>query len=125
MLRPYQSSDYAMIKDWMGRRGFPVPPEQFLPDDGFVVGDYAAGFLYVTSSGNMAWLEWVSANPDKTAEERSLGLDALLFHVEQIAKEKGMLAIFSSSKLDAYGKVLERNGFQKSDDGVTHYLRSL
>ncbi len=125
MIREYAPSDYPTIKEWMGRRGFPVPPEAYLPDAGFMVGDFAAGFLYETKSGGMGWLEWVSSNPDKDPKDRALALDALLFHVAQIAQEKGIKALFSSSALEAYGKVLERNGFQKSDSGVTHYIRSL
>lgn len=126
IIKPFDpGSDYGMISEWMSAKGFPVPPRPFLPEAGFIVDGAACGFLYEAKTGSLGWLEWVSGNPILSSEERKAALDALVSHIATFAKEKGLLALFSSSKLKAYDSVLERNGFQRSDDLVTHYVRRL
>jgi hypothetical protein len=112
------------VRRWGKKHAFPLPPEQMLPDTGFIVNEIACGFLYVTNS-SLGWIEWVFSNPEKTKEERAEGLDLVFKAVQKLSKELGIQALFSAAATKAYANVLERNGFNETDKSVTHYLKIL
>src|SRR6478609_4128412 len=121
MIEPFRYSQHAeMVSKWGDKYKFPLPPYQFLPNRGYVVDDTACGFLYNTDS-RLGWIEWVFANPEKTAEERKRCLDILFKTLIETAKELGMEAIFSAASHEGYREVLKRCEFSESDRNVTHF----
>lgn len=112
------------VKAWGAKHEFPLPPKEFLPDVGLVVNDAAVGFVYTTNS-KMAWIEWVFANPDKTAEERKESLDHLMSALEKVAIIGGMKVLFSASGTHAYREILGRNGFQETDKNMIHHVKGI
>lgn len=113
---------YESMRAWMQQRGFSAPPVDILPEDGFVVDDTAMGFLYTTTSGKMSFAEWITSNSEKSKEDRANALDSLMCLLINFAKAKGMIAVFSYSKMDAFSVILERNGFFSTDEGMKHYI---
>lgn len=114
----------VMVNTWGEKHDFPLPPKNFLSNVGFVVNETACGFLYTTNS-DLAWIEWVFGNPEKTREERTLGIDLLMKLLEATAKEAGCRAIFTSAGSAAYRAVLERNKFDPMETTVSHHLKVL
>jgi hypothetical protein len=113
--------DAPTVIEWGKAHTFPLPPQECLPDIGYIANETAAGFLYTTNS-RLAWMEWVFADPKKSKEERAQALDTLIEYLCAVAEDKGCLAVFSASGFKAFSEVLERNGFKESDSGMKHYL---
>lgn len=112
------------VSKWLEKHQFPLPPEQMLPPEGYMIEDIACGFLYTTDS-TFGWIEWVFSNPTKTKEERQVALDLLMALLEAQAKDLGVEVIFSSASVNAYHAILKRNGFMETDRDVTHYVKML
>lgn len=112
------------VMKWGSKHKFPLPAKEFLPETGIMVDDSAVGFVYLSNS-NLAWIEWIFSNPEKSPDERKEALDLLMSTLEKIAIAHGMKAIFSSSGHDGYRKVLERNGFQETDVNVVHHIKGI
>jgi hypothetical protein len=122
---PFSYEEHAeRVNEWGERHHFPLPPPDLLPDIGMMVDDTAVGFLYSTNS-KLGWIEWIFANPEKTPEERKEAIDTLLSALEKAAIIRGMKVLFSSSGSDAFKGVLERNGFAKTDENVTQYVKGV
>lgn len=73
----------------------------------------------------MGWCEWVFSNPDKPKAERTEALDILFQLIEAAAKEFKMQILFSAAAIPAYAEVLERNGYEKTDKNVTHFIKKI
>ena len=122
---PFKYQDHAdKIAHWGKKYQFPFPSEDFIPDLGCIVNDAACGFLYLTNS-KLCLIEWIFANPEKTAEERKEALDGVIHFLTQLALGLGKKAIFSYSATEAYRKVLDRNGFVKTDSDMTHHVKRI
>jgi hypothetical protein len=114
----------SMVNKWAEKHSFPLPPKEYLPETGLIVEDTAAGFVYLSNS-NLAWVEWIFSNPEKSPEERQESIDSLMSTLEKIAIAHGAKALFSSSGSEGYRKVLERNGFTETDKNVIQHIKRI
>lgn len=94
-IRKLKTSDYNDVlirwwKDW----GWQAPAKDFLPDNGeggmmVLLEDrpVCAGFIYLTSNSNIAWIEWIISDKNYKEERSkaiSLLLDTLILTSEKI-----------------------------------------
>ncbi len=94
-IRKLNPSDYEDVlvgwwKDW----GWQAPAKDFLPDNGeggmmVLLEDrpVCAGFIYLTSNANIAWIEWIISDKNYKEERSkaiSLLLDTLILTSEKI-----------------------------------------
>jgi len=104
-IRQLNPSDYDDIlvgwwKDWGWKE---APAKDFLPNDGqggVIVFDndtpVCAGFLYVGSNAQVAWIEWIVSNK-KVKENRKEALNYLLESLILYCKELNMKYVFASN----------------------------
>lgn len=127
-IRPFTLEDYPTIHRWWVDHKWTPLPHDLLPVHGFVVEENGvmilAGWLYQSDS-KIGWLEWIISNPESTHEDRSSAIDLLINVVIYKAKELGMKALFSSLKHDGLMKKYLANGFVKTDENVTNFIRGI
>lgn len=126
--------DLVTVREWWKGHKHPEIPAEALPKVGIIIeGDeieqgsdlqpQAVGWLYECNSAPVAWVEWITANPALSpfAVRRSVGT-LLKFMVEE-ATRNGYVILFSTCRQQALGRILESEGFVKTDDSVSHFLR--
>lgn len=132
-LREYQKSDYPILVEWWRGHGWSAVPESVLPKLGVVVCEregvrddpVCAGFLYMDNSVGVCWLEWIVSNPYASGFSVARGITELNRFMEGRAKEMGYGAMLTCCRQASLARFYERAGFQKTDSGVTHLIKSL
>jgi len=97
-----KDSDWNTLVEWWNSwPEWPVPPKDFLPDNGkggFMVEKQdqpiVAGFLYITNSKG-ALLEWIISNPKYRENDRDKAIELLIQGAENVCKKQGIKYIFS------------------------------
>jgi len=101
-IRMLKDSDWnTLVEWWSAWPEWPVPPKDFLPDNGkggFMVEKQnqpiVAGFLYITNSKG-ALLEWIISNPKYRENDRDKAIELLIQGAENVCKKQGIKYIFS------------------------------
>lgn len=122
-------NDYDEIAKWWKSQGWPVIPPQMMAPSGFIAEDdkgqkIAATWMFPTNCPIFI-MEWTVGNPDVQHEVRSEGLKMVTDAACDWAKENGAIQVFTMTKHERFIKKLEEYGFQKTDSGMTHLMRSL
>lgn len=123
-MRFIEDTDYETLSTWWAAYKFPVVPKDSLPKNGFIIDNTCAGFIYCTDS-NIAWLEFVIANPHASKEARKEGLQKLLLGLTGLAKELGYKVIFSSVNHSGLMERYLEAGFEKTDQNMTNFMRRI
>lgn len=114
---------------WWQDHGWPPIPLVALRTMALLAEDggkpLAAGFVYTASTGSFAMLEWVVTNPAAAPLLAFRAVNALVEFAVAECQRRGYAALFTTCRQAALGRVYEKNGFIKTDEGVTHYLRPL
>lgn len=118
-----------MSEAWRKARGWPEMPDHAMPAMGvmcFVSGVPAAScFLYRTDS-SVGIMEWLTTNPELDGDTRSIAQDHLIESIELAAKTgMGMKYIFSFCSHKPLIDRLQRKGFLKTDENMTHFVKVL
>lgn len=116
--------DYDTLSSWWKAYKFPVVPQDSLPKNGFIIDNTCAGFIYCTDS-NIAWLEFIVANPSISRAERQNGLKDLISGLTGLAKELGYSHVFTSTNHPGLEKLLVETGYTVQDKNVAHLMRSI
>lgn len=121
------NEDYAVVATWWPAHGWNVVPQVVLPKCGVMVESdagepMAAAWLYMDNSVGVAWMEWAVTNPKNTPKQSYLAITMLVQAVREVALELDYGVLMTSARQEALVRVYERNGFTKSDTGVTHLL---
>lgn len=119
--------DYPVAEQWWPAHGWKAVPRAVLPKCGVMVESddrepMAVAWLYMDNSVGVAWMEWTVTNPKNTARQSYLAITMLTQAVREVALELNYGVVMTSAKQEALVRIYERNGFQKSDEGVTHLL---
>lgn len=113
---------------WWSAWKFPVPPVKCLPERGVIVsdeeGDLYGGFLYLTD-GRIGWMEWVVSNKGASVKRRRGALLYLIEILSKMAKEEGMVLLFTSTVLEGFRNSLNKCGFMPGDSGMYQLIKSL
>ncbi len=126
-VRTYQEeTDYPIFAKWWEGHDFqPVPPH-ILPTLGNVVlkdGEpIAAAWLYLDSSTPVAMMEWIVTDPANNPKVSAVGITHAVQSLKSAAFAAGYPIILSSCRQESLARLLERTGFERSDEGVTHLI---
>ena len=103
-IRLLTDDDYPTLSEWWVAGKFPVPPKDYLPEDGkgglMVYKDdveICAGYLFFTNS-KIAWSEFIVANNMYREKDRKEAIRFLIREIANIFREKGFKLIFTSIK---------------------------
>lgn len=127
-------ADHATFAKWWELHGWPVLPKAALSTLGIVVelvgqdGEkepIVAGWIYMASTNAMAMLEWIVSNPAAQPITIARAISVLLEVVSDECKARGCAVVFSAIKQPALGRIFQKAGFQKQDEGMTHFTRIL
>ncbi|HWL54278.1 MAG TPA: hypothetical protein VNQ90_17695 [Chthoniobacteraceae bacterium] len=118
--------DYQTVRGWWEAHGWSAVPVQVLPRLGIVAergGEpTAAGWLYMDNSVGVGWLEWLVARPDASPRDVYRALASVIEFIRSEAKRMGYHTLISTCRQESLGRLLERNGFNQSDTGVSHFV---
>lgn len=117
-------TDYNTLSSWWKHYNFPVIPKDSLSKNGFIIDNTCAGFIYCTDS-NIAWLEFIVANPSISRDQRQNGLIDLISGLTGLAKELGYSHVFTSTNHPNLEKLLVETGYTLQDRNVSHLMRSI
>lgn len=125
--RYVSKADYdSVLVGWWNAWGFPVPVVECLPERGIIVsdgeGDLYGGFLYLTDGG-IGWMEWVVSDKDAAVERKRGALEFLTDVLTGMAKDEGMLMVFTSTVLPGFANGLKKCGFRDGDRGVYQFIK--
>lgn len=128
MIRNYTDADYPMLVNWWKEQKWPVIPKASLSNLGYISYQNnlptAAAFLYTTNS-NLAWLEWMIANPQYDWETRQEAIYELIDHISEEAKKQGYSILFTSVSNKRLMEKYVNKGFIVTDTDMTNMLRGL
>ena len=119
--------DYPTVSEWWRAHGWEPVNIGALPKLGIIAEDEAkegvcAGWLYMDNSCGVSMLEWMVTSPKQTPLRSVKGLSALIRFMQEEAERMDYRVMLTSCRQDSLGALLERHGFQKTDDAVKHFL---
>jgi len=128
-IRPFDAEkDYEEVAKWWKEQNWPPIPVDVLSSTGFIAenaqGKLAATWIY-TMNSPVFLMEWTVGNPEAHHTVRKEALKLVTSSACKFAKENGARQVFTMTKHDRFIKKLEEYGFQKTDSGMTHLVRSL
>lgn len=122
-LRMVSADDYTMFKTWWEGHGWPAVPQRVLPPLGVVMGDCAAGWLYMDNGGTgVAMMEWLVTNPDAPMLIAARSLTKVIEFLKAEAKRMEYPIILSTCRQPGLARLLNRAGFQTTDTEMIHLL---
>jgi hypothetical protein len=125
-----RKKDYETLVEWWKQHEFGIVPLEVLPPDGIIVEHenkpICAGGLYLGVGTQFAFMEWIVG--DKTANKRQLhsGLKLCIDALFDLAREKGMKLVFTTTGEEALQKRYEKyHGMTLTENSVKTYLKDL
>ena len=132
--KPLRFEDYDNLVKWGEFWRFPMPPMDFLPNDGVLFNglmicneedDICAGFIYETNSA-VCWMEYIISNPTiRDKEERKESLSMLIECLSETARNRGFKYIFTVVKNDNLIEKYLDNGFVRGTVNSTEMIKIL
>jgi hypothetical protein len=128
--RILKKGDYELIltKWWKSWRWTP-PPKDMLPEDGcggVIVSsngiDVCAGFIYFTNS-KTAWLEYIVSSIDYKESDRAEAIEFLINSLSTIARDMGVVYIYTSLKSKTLIDRYVNCGFIKGDSNCQELIK--
>lgn len=120
--------DYEDVATWWKQQEWPPLPKHVLSPSGFIAEEdgvkLAATWVFPTNCP-IYIMEWTVGNPNVKHELRNNALKNVTDHACKWAKEDGAIQIFTMTKHERFIKKLEEFGFQTTESGMTHLVRSL
>ena len=114
-IRRLEESDYETLVKWWDWWRWEAPPQDFLPDTGFIVEKnnigIVAGFVYMTNS-KAALFEWVISNPEYRESDRKSAIELLIQAVERVLKDQGIKYVFSIGRNEHLINTHKKLGWQ-------------
>ena len=86
IVRKYQKEDFCQISEWLINRNSLVFHPNILPENGFIVDQVAAVFLYSTDS-DFCYLENLVSNPDVDSKIRNEAISKMIEHAFAAASD--------------------------------------
>ena len=118
--------DYGEVCSWWRDHKWDPVPMSHLPDyGGWLVEEdgvnLAAGWLYLTGT-KFAQFEWLVVNPNAPIKKRAVAIEHLIKNVTLMAKQMGLESIYHCTKPGGLVRMMERNGFKTTDDGMVNLI---
>jgi len=126
-LREYTPEDHPMLTTWWKAHGFPQLPQAILPKFGLIAEHegkaVVAAWLYMDNSVGVCMLEWLTTNPETPAKFVPTAIRVLVDFMWERANAMDYGVMLTTCRQPALARIYEKNGFQRTDDGVIHLLR--
>jgi hypothetical protein len=74
------------------------------------------------NSTGVAMLEWTVTNPQATPRQSYLAIAMLVQSAREVARSLDYGVIITTARQHALARCLEKNGFTKTDTGMTHLV---
>lgn len=121
--------DYDMVAKWWKYHGWDSVPAHILPALGVIVHDgdrdLVAAWLYMDNSVGVCMMEWLVSSPNAKPRETIKGVRLIIEFLREEAKELGYGVMLTTCKQKLLSRLYEKNGFVKTDEGMTHMLQNL
>jgi hypothetical protein len=121
--------DYEVIKDFWPRHGWPMLPIGALTTMGLVAEEdgviLAACWVYTATNSSLAMMEWMVTNPDVSPLRSGRAVYHLADFASEECKARGYAVLFTTCKNAGLERVYQHAGFEKTDEGVTHFVKVL
>ena len=122
-LRMWTPEDYPMLESWWRGHGWSPVPLRILPPLGVIFDDCAAGWAYMDNGGTgVAWMEFLVTDP-KARLKAARALKHVIGFLTSELKRMDYTVVWSTCKQPALARLVERSGFDKSDEGMFHLIR--
>lgn len=125
-VRPYQETDYPTFAKWWEGHNFQPVPAQILPILGNVAckdgAPIAAAWLYTDTTTPVAMLEWIVTDPENNPKISAVGITHVVQSLKAAAAAAGFPIILSSCRQDSLARLMEKTGFERTDENVTHLI---
>lgn len=118
------STHGSQIQEWFDGHGLGQVPVRTYPDEGYIVPDLAALWVYHSANAPMSFISYHIINPKQTA----LGLkalDELTDFAEAVSKAGGTQFIFQSLGSPALKQLAGLKNYVKGDTDMVHYWKEL
>lgn len=121
-LRMVTAGDYPTLKQWWRGHGWEPVPQRMLPPLG-VIGDAAAGWLYMDNGGTgIAMMEWLVTNPKASALVAARALMRVVEFLKLEASRLDYHIILTTCRQPTLARMLNRAGFQTTDREMIHLI---
>ncbi|WP_456867573.1 hypothetical protein [Galbibacter sp. BG1] len=132
--RLLEEEDYEVLCDWWKWHRFPVPSREILPNDGksgIMIYDengvsYCAGFLYLTNSHSVGWVEFIVSNyAIKDREVREKAIVTLIQSISYLANKSGCKMLFSSLRNENLKQKFIKAGYNVGSKNTVELIKIL
>lgn len=122
-------TDYEQLCEWwIGWRWVVAPPTTMLSDLGVMISNddvnICAGFLYLMNKETVGWFTFPVSNPTVRGIERKEGMKMLVKEIEKIAKENGVLHLYSALRNPSMISLQKENGYV-ANGGYTELIKNI
>lgn len=131
-IRPIDDALFAVFQTWCAGHHWTQAPRLLFPKRGYMAFDgetpVMAGWLYRDPDTAYSMLEYVVADPASTGAQRGAAFPVLAQHIFAEAKALGAIMMhmaIEQAKRNTFGKRLEAEGFLRTDDTMTMYVKAL
>ena len=128
-VRKFKPEDYNDVYEWWNQYEDWTPmPLEMLGKDGFIAekdGVKLAAVWGYNTGCPIHLMEWLVGNPKASWEDRSKAIEMVTDACSQWCKNNGAKLVFTMTKNKRLLDKLTEQGFVKSDEGMTHLLRSV
>jgi hypothetical protein len=121
---------YPIVKEWWITHGWDPVPEIVLPKLGVIAFNkkeepITAAWIYMDNSVGVSMLEWIVTNPANSPKDSLRGIKTVTIFLKDRAKEMGYQIMLATCRQKSLLKVLERTGFQQTDENIYHAITFL
>lgn len=128
-VRKFMPEDYNDVYSWWTYyKDWTPMPLEMLGDNGFIVeknGQKLAAVWGYNTGCPIHIMEWLVGNPEASWEERSEAINLVTDTCSQWCKQNGAKLVFTMTKNKRLIEKLQEQKFVKSDENMTHLLRSV
>lgn len=109
--------DLPEINSWYRARDMTMLKKEWIPPQGFILPNVAAGFL-ITTNTSIGILEHFVSNPRAKPEDRRLAIDMIAGRLILAGKSSGITGFLALSSHPAVFKLCEKHGLKPLDKKV-------
>lgn len=126
-LVPWKPDEHLpLLRSWLHARGLEIDHggSSLYPKTGFVAGNCAVAFLYLTNAPGVAYLDGLVTDPAAPVKLRLRAVEALCRALCEVADSRGVKVVWCMTPVEGLEPVLRRSGFQLLDAGFACFARS-
>lgn len=126
-IRQMNDQDYDVLCEWLAKRKMQSIPKELLPALSLVLEEerpIAFCAIYLDNSINVAFLAWVTTDPEMNSIEGGRAVDLIIKSAENLCKIHGYRILLACTK-KSVGKFLYHRDYTVIDPGNWMLLKTL